>query len=234
LIAVKSAHRPGRLSLDKCGKRGNLIDAARRTGLMDIGHYAGFLSGVILLLLMPGPTNTLIMTAGATQPLRRMLPLQAAEVAAYAIAVSLLVLLEAALGDWRSVGAVTLKSVAVAIILFLAYRLWRSRSLAAADSGMLISPKTIFFVTLFNPKSLVFAFAIFAPLHGLPDLAAKEAMFAVLVIVCGWAWIGAGHLLATGRLRGSSFIPALSAVALCCFAVYLGSSVVAEAAAMMG
>lgn len=201
---------------------------------MDFGHYAGLLSGVLLLLLMPGPTNTLIMTAGATQPLRRMLPMQLAEVTAYSIAVSLLLLLEAVLGNWRSLGAVTLKSIAIAIILLLAYRLWHRRKLAAADSGTLITPKAIFFVTLFNPKSLVFAFAIFTPIQTVSDWAVKQALFAGLVIVCGWAWIGAGHLLATGRLRGSSFIPALSAVALCCFALYLGSTVVADAAAIAG
>jgi threonine/homoserine/homoserine lactone efflux protein len=200
---------------------------------MDLGHYAVFLGGTLLLLLMPGPTNTLIMTAGATQPLRRMLPIQLAEVTAYSIAVSLLLLLETVLGNWRSLGAVGLKSIAIAIILVLAYRLWHRRKLAARDSGTLITPKTIFFVTLFNPKALVFAFAIFTPIASVSDWAVKEALFAALVIVCGWAWIGAGHLLGTGRLRGSSFIPTLSAAALCCFALYLGSSVVADAAAMV-
>ena len=200
---------------------------------MEPGQYAGFLSGVLLLLLMPGPTNTLIMTAGATQPLRRMLPIQFAEVMAYSLAVSLLLLLEAVLGNWRSIGAIGLKSIAIAIILLLAYRLWHRRRSAAADSGALISPKTIFFVTLFNPKSLVFAFAIFAPIENLSDWAVKQTLFVVLVIVCGWAWIGAGHLLATGRLRGSSLIPTLSAAALCFFALYLASSVVADAAAIV-
>jgi threonine/homoserine/homoserine lactone efflux protein len=196
-------------------------------------HYTGFVSGILLLLLMPGPTNTLIMTAGATQPLRRMLPMQLAEVTGYSIAVSLLLVLEAALGDWRSVGAIGLKSIAVCIILWLAFHLWHKRRLAAADSSALISPKTIFFVTLFNPKSLIFAFAIFSPVQGITDWAIKEALFAAFVILCGWAWIGAGHLLASGRLRGSSFIPCLSAVALCLFALYLGSSVVAEAANLL-
>jgi threonine/homoserine/homoserine lactone efflux protein len=196
---------------------------------MGLHAYAGFLTGILLLLLMPGPTNTLIMTAGTSQPLRRLLKLQMAEVAAYLIAVTLLLMLETALGNWRALGAIGLKSIAIGIVLFLAYRLWRHRRLAAAESGALISPRAIFLVTLFNPKSLVFAFALFSPVAGPADLATRLALFAILIVACGWVWIGAGQMLAHGRLARNGLIPALSAAALCAFALYLGSSVVAAA-----
>ena len=107
----------------------------------------------------------------------------------------------------------------------LAIRLWR-----CADADMMVAsgPITIgqvFVTTLFNPKALIFAFVIFPHSH-LQDLVRFFALFAILVIGIGCAWIALGGVVGSsaGRLATQSLIARCAAVTLTIFAVLIAGS----------
>jgi threonine/homoserine/homoserine lactone efflux protein len=199
---------------------------------MSFNAYLSFATAIALLLVLPGPTNALLMAAGTERRLARAMPLIGAEIVAYGLAIAPLLLFNEFLGAWRLMGGLAMKSVAIGVILLLAYRLWRHTAKASTD-GAMISGKSVFWITLFNPKSLIFAFVIFPPVSGAADALAKTALFVVLAMSAGALWIAAGTLLASGGLKGSRLIGRFSAIVLVAFAVYLGTSVVTGAASFL-
>jgi threonine/homoserine/homoserine lactone efflux protein len=198
--------------------------------MISLQSYLGFAGAAALLLALPGPTNALLMAAGAAQSLRRTLPLLLAELAAYGLSIAPLLAFHEMLGAWRVVGGMALKGLAVAIILMLAYRLWVSRA-DAGGRGELVTRASIFWVTLFNPKGLIFAFAIFPPIGDTTDLAIKALLFVILTVLAGGVWIMAGAAILS-RARHRLGIGKVAAVVLCVFALYLGATVIADAATL--
>lgn len=192
-----------------------------------IHDYYGFFGAAALLLILPGPTNALLMTAGAEQRLRRNLPLLAAELVAYGLAITPLLIFNETLGAWRSIGGLAMKSIALAIVLLLAWRLWRAVPREDGE-GQLVTMSSVVWMTLFNPKALIFAFAIFPPILNATNIGIKAALFVLLAAVTGAAWISAGALLSVGK-SGSGWIGKVAALILCGFAIYLGMSMFAEA-----
>jgi len=164
-----------------------------------------FVLSVVALLAVPGPTNTLLATAGGLGGVRRSLALVPAEVAGYLLAIgAITLLLRPVLAAWPE-GAVTLRVIGGVVLVALAIRLWRRGHL---DSG---SDRTrtpsirawhVFVATLLNPKAAVFALGIIphlgghAPRLALPYIAAFVAL--VVVVACGWVALGS---LLRGRDR---------------------------------
>jgi threonine/homoserine/homoserine lactone efflux protein len=174
-----------------------------------------FLLAVLTILGTPGPTNTLLATAGATAGLRSSLHLLLAELSGYLISIGLI---RAVLGPlfvavpWL---AVAIKIVVAAYLVWIAIEVWR-KSLSV-QRGRAITFYRVFVTTLLNPKALIFALAIFPhePLIPMTHL----ALFVGSVGLCGFAWIAAGRTLsaATGE-HGARIIPRVAAVALGGFA----------------
>jgi len=199
--------------------------------LITSNPYLAFAGAATLLLIVPGPTNALLLAAGAAQSIRQCLPLIAAEFVAYGLAITPLLVFHEALGAWRAVGGAVLKSLALAIILMIALRLWRARP-DGIDQPQLVRMQSVFWMTLFNPKALIFAFALFPPVTGVEDLSIKVALFAVLTVLAGMTWVVAGAILSAGSIR-SDRIGKAAAIILCFFAIYLTVSVVADAGVML-
>lgn len=175
-----------------------------------------FLSAVILLLATPGPTNTVMATAGAG-PRQSPLPLLLAELAGYTaiIAIASLVLVPL-IAVWPPAGII-LKLLVALYLVAAAVRLWTT-PLAIDAATKLVGPRLVFLTTLFNPKGLVFAVAI------LPrdlSLIWPHAAFAALVFACGFAWFTLGRGIAALSGRNASILPRVASVALVGFAVLL-------------
>ncbi len=175
-----------------------------------------FCLSVLTLLAVPGPTNTLLAAAGATNGVRRSLHLLIAELAAYNIAVFSIRAIVDAFG--RSGTAETAFRAAVAAYLvYLAIRLWRANATPGARS---VDARRLFLTTLFNPKGLIFGLVIFPAQPGEPAL--YFGLFSILVPCAGAAWLLAGSVATTvAGERYVVWVPRVASVALAIFATVL-------------
>jgi threonine/homoserine/homoserine lactone efflux protein len=175
-----------------------------------------FALAVLTLLITPGPTNTLLATAGAAAGFRRSAHLLLGELAGYNVSIYLL----GNLFDAETSGSkvrVVLSLVAGAYLIFTAIRFWRTRlELQRAT----VSLRQVLVTTLLNPKALVFAFLI-VPMHT-PNTWLYLATFSAIVVVVGSIWIAFGTL--AGRVAGSRYltvVPKAASVVLIIFAATL-------------
>lgn len=182
-----------------------------------------FLLAVVLLLAVPGPTNTVMATAGAVNRGEGPWRFMAAELAGYLAIVALARLVLLPLVDVYPAAGVALRLVVVAYLLYAAVRLWRTP--IALDQRRRISPWLVTTTTLLNPKGLVFAISIIPRAHA--ALWAYFAAFSILVLTIGCAWFLGGRTLAILSGRRAGMLPRLGAVALTGFAAYLAWSLTA-------
>lgn len=180
-----------------------------------------FLLAVLTLLVTPGPTNTVMATAGAG-PARSAWPLLLAEIVGYLSIIILARLVLLPLIEVYEPLGVALKLVVVAYLVFAAIRLWRSR-LVTQESARPVGPALVFFTTCLNPKGLIFAVSVFPHEHS--QLWVFFAAFVVLVSACGFAWFWLGRGLKGLAGRRASILPRVGSVALLGFAALLVSSV---------
>jgi threonine/homoserine/homoserine lactone efflux protein len=178
-----------------------------------------FLLAVATVLLTPGPTNTLMATAGATGGVRRSLPLLGAELSAYLIAIfAYRAVLGPLVAAYPAVG-VGLKIAVAAYLVWLAVKLWRR---PVATAPVRVTFAAVFTTTLLNPKALIFALTIFPAAAGIWYF----AEFSAAVLVAGVAWICLGFGLEAAVGTGARWIPRVASVALVGFAGYIAASVV--------
>ena len=174
----------------------------------------------LAVLGTPGPTNTLLATAGAMGGVRRSLPLVPAEAAGYSISILTLglVLGPAVAGAPALAGA--LRAAVGAYLLLLAVRLWRGGR-AALATGAPVTPGRVFLTTLLNPKAVVFALGVVP--FGAPRVWPYLLGFLLLLVSVAAGWIAAGAALggvADGRGWGGA-VPRVGAAAVGAFAVLL-------------
>jgi threonine/homoserine/homoserine lactone efflux protein len=188
-----------------------------------VNDLAGFTVAVLAILLTPGPTNSLLAAAGATNGWRRSLVLVPAEISGYVISITTLTLLAAPLVAASSLVATALKLACGSYLGYAAWRLWSSK-LSPVDNRH-IRFRDVFITTLLNPKGLLFAFGIF-PAFG-PDnsglIASRLSIFAAICVFVANVWIVFGALL---RSRGISHVTPVvylkvAAAVLAFFAVLL-------------
>lgn len=150
-----------------------------------------FLLAVLAILGTPGPTNTLLATAGATAGMRLSLPLLGAELSGYLIAILLVRgVLSPVIATWPLAGTV-LKVMVAAYVTWIAVRLWvRPTSLT---TGRRVTFPMVFVTTLLNPKAIVFALTVIPLTH--PSLWMYFAAFAVCVLGAGFGWIAVGGVI---------------------------------------
>lgn len=180
-----------------------------------------FLLAVLALLAAPGPTNVLLATAGALEGWRKGLPLLGAELVGYGLAIGAVrLVLVPLLEESPAIGHIT--KIAVALyLLWLAYRLWRSRP-GGSEATIAIRPQAVFIATLLNPKSLVVALTLMPWTS--PNVAGFIAGFGLIVVVTGAIWLVLGAALGAAAGDRLSLLPRLSAVALTAFAGVIAAS----------
>jgi threonine/homoserine/homoserine lactone efflux protein len=161
-----------------------------------------FGASVMILLIMPGPTNTLLATSGATVGFRRSMPLLLSEIAGYAIAIALIQFVLGPILSGTQTIASILRVAAGAYLMFLSIKLWNTPFLVARA---VISIRQVFVTTLLNPKACVFALVIIP--FGSPHASLYLSAFAAIVPVVGTTWIVAGSLL--GRHTHPNYVRSL-------------------------
>jgi len=156
---------------------------------------SAFALAVLLLLLTPGPTNTLLAVSGAARGLKASLPLIGAELAGYLTTIVPLVFLAAPLLADQPVASLVIKLASTLWVLLLAARLW-TRPPSAAEPGA-VTAATVYGTTVLNPKALIIGLALVPP----ASFAAPEtlfvplpylAVFALTVMVVATCWLSTG------------------------------------------
>lgn len=157
---------------------------------------SAFAFAVLLLLLTPGPTNTLLAMSGATRGFKASLPLIGAECAGYFTAIVPLVFLAAPLLIDQPAAALGIKLASTLWVLLLAARLWIRPPSANAQAGT-TTVAAVYATTVLNPKALIIGLALIpaagtgsleALLRPLPYL----AVFSLLVVIVATCWLSAG------------------------------------------
>ena len=178
--------------------------------------FLAFAIAVALLLFAPGPTNAVMATAGAAADRRGVLPLLAAELLAYVLAVSVSRIVLLPLIAAYPVVSTVVKLVVAIYLVAAGWRLWRSH---AVEGTTLVGWRQVFATTALNPKGLLLAIGIFPQDDRL--LAGCFAIFSVLVVVSGLTWFFAGRGLSRLAGRRAHLLPRLGAGVLFGFAAYM-------------
>ncbi|BCH62876.1 threonine transporter RhtB [Agrobacterium vitis] len=157
---------------------------------------ATFLPAVLVLLLAPGPTNTLMGVAGAQSGLGRVSRLVPAELAGYLTTILPLVYLgDQLMARWPAV-AVLLKIAAAIWVMVIAFKLWQAPGQGKALNQ--ITAGRIYLTTMLNPKALVFGLVLL-PAPGNPNFLPCLGLFCLLVAAVALLWGSAGRLTQAGN-----------------------------------
>jgi len=163
---------------------------------------------VLVLLLTPGPTNTLVLLAGAERGLAGAVRLIPAEVLGYSLTVLPLVLAGGTYLDANPQVRTLVVLAASAWVAVLAVRLWHLPVQLA--EGPTVGPRALFVTTALNPKALIFGLVLLPS----PDrLATNLAVFVGLVVVVALLWAGLGAALRQGGIRRPETLTLLRRVA---------------------
>lgn len=150
---------------------------------------ATFVLASALILLTPGPTNTLLAAAGAVSGARRALALPLAEALGYAIAVSAFAGLAGVVDDidWAMP---VLKAIAAGWLSYSALKLWRTPSTAAPQPARQAFTR-ILVTTMLNPKAMLVGTLMIPQAQMAPWICLYVAM--AYGAGLGWVMLGA-HL----------------------------------------
>lgn len=177
---------------------------------------------MVMLLLAPGPTNTLLATSASHMGFQRAIRLIPFEVTAYLLVTVPLVLFGNALSGYPWV-FLSLKGVAACWIAYLAVMLWNGYD--HGEDQPPVSAHRLFVTTLTNPKALVFGLVV---LPG-PDWGLRVLAFVGVISVIAMIWAGLGSRI-PDRFKALSFKAA--AVWLGLTSTYLTCMTVADAVAL--
>lgn len=165
-------------------------------------QFLVFAVSTALILITPGPTNTLLAAAGMAMGTRKALPLLAAELAGYVFAISAWgIFLIALQAHYPFLGS-AIRIISSCYLTYVAVKMWRAAKALETSHQTPISAQALLTATILNPKGLVFASAIFPP-HAFNDVQVyftAMAVFGCLLLPIGWAWIAFGATLRSGKL----------------------------------
>ena len=186
--------------------RGLACSKTHRINMSLSYYFVSLVTGSTIILILPGPTNTLLFSAGITLGVRRTLPLVAAEALGYIAAISLwgFALLPAAgSSSWL---LPIVKMICAFYIGFLALKMWSQRSFAQKPENKLLGPADLFLATLSNPKALIFVAAIFPvdTFDSSRSFILVIACFTAILLPIGIAWSYFGSLTSGST---SAYVP---------------------------
>lgn len=178
-----------------------------------------FFATSILVLITPGPTNTVLAASGATMGLRRAAILPFAEALGYVIAISFFVAFAELIEDSRATLA-AVRLAAAAWLIYSACRLWQmpfGPEPAVKDSAF----RRVLLTTIVNPKAMLVG-TILIPVGVGAAAVAWIATYAALSTLAGFGWVMLGAALPLGIRRHAY---KLSAVVLSGFSIVAIASV---------
>lgn len=150
---------------------------------------------LLAVLLVPGPTNTLLLQSGIAKGLNgSSLKLIIAEWFAYIIQVTAWGLVIGFLGMDYSWVASAVKVFAMCFLLYISLRLWFSVAQDLSAPLVTVSAGELFVATLTNPKGLFFVSFVAPPgtFLNLGSYLWFIALFSLVLIPVGLVWVSLG------------------------------------------
>lgn len=182
-------------------------------------------SALMLLLLAPGPTNTLLFRAGVLFGYRASWTLALVECLAYLLQVSVWGVAWLYLAAHSPWALKTTQLAAGCYLLYVSFKLWQRKHSAIDSIRDRFSGLYFFWLTMMNPKGLLIV-SFIAPISAFASLqgyAGFMATLAMVVVPVGSAWIVLGS-----RFEGvqKTWLTPLkinraASVAICCFATLM-------------
>lgn len=157
-----------------------------------------FLLATWVILLTPGPTNTLLALSGAQVGFLRSLKLLPAELSGYLLPVVPLAVIGTKLLDsWPGLAS-AIRLCAAIWVLYLAIKLWR-QSVKSIEQGA-VTARRVFVTTLLNPKALLFGLVLLPPATDIRFLA-YLAIFICSIVAVAALWATAGTAIVKGTIQ---------------------------------
>lgn len=165
--------------------------------------YPEFASAVLVILLSPGPTNTLIGLAGARKGMTAVIRFMPAEILGYLTALVPLGLVGGHVAVNLPAAAIVLKVAAAAWVMYLAVKLWG----ATGDTGNQgqVTFSRLYVTTMLNPKALIFGLVLL-PSPWVHEYPLRVGLFVTLVGSAAIVWGIFGSLSPLGEGGGSRLI----------------------------
>ena len=154
----------------------------------------GTVSTLVLLLVVPGPTNTLLLRAGVLFGFAASWRMALIECLAYLLQVSVWGAALFYLSAWSPWAVKATQLAAACYLLKLSYALWQRHYSIADSSHDRFSSLHFFWLTVMNPKGLLIV-SFIAPLGtftSLPGYVGFMTLLALVVLPVGTAWIVLG------------------------------------------
>jgi len=185
----------------------------------------GTVSALVLLLVVPGPTNTLLMRAGVLFGFAASWRMAFIECLAYLLQVSVWGAVLFYVSAWSPWVVKVTQTAAICYLLQLSFTLWQRKN-TAVDSGTdRFSGLHFFWLTVMNPKGLLIV-SFIAPISAFATLqgyARFMTTLALVVIPVGFAWILLGSRFEGGQKAWLTplKINRVTSMAIGCFATLL-------------
>ncbi|KVL31031.1 LysE family translocator [Burkholderia sp. MSMB1835] len=148
----------------------------------------------VLVLIVPGPTNTLLFSSGISMGLARTLPLVLAEATGYVVAISIWGIALLAFAAQHPQVLSLIKVACASYLLLLAAKMWTRGRLEEDRRPKAVTRWNLFIATLLNPKAFLLASTAF-PLKAFHDANSGAVAFCVFLLILmpigtGWASLG--------------------------------------------
>lgn len=162
---------------------------------------------LMVLLLTPGPTNTLMLLAGTERGLARALALIPVELAAYLAVITPLALLSHLLSDQLATIRPVVAIAAGLWVAWLAVQMWRAAP--ETEAAETVTAGSLAITTLLNPKGLIMGLVLI-PAGGATPAAFGLLVACIALVAAFWAFLGC---CLPGREDGAGFPPLLRRLA---------------------
>jgi threonine/homoserine/homoserine lactone efflux protein len=170
--------------------------------MLHTSDAALFALGIVVVLVTPGPTNTLLAAAGLRQGVKRSVPLVGAELLGYVVSISTWGCFLASASHAMPWLPAFMRIASGLYIAYIAVGMWRAAIALANSEHPPLGLRTLFMATLLNPKGLLFASTIFPAraFASTPAYVVAMTEFACLLVPIALAWIGFGAALGKDSL----------------------------------
>ena len=179
-------------------------------------NFFVFALSTAVILVTPGPTNTLLATAGLERGAKGALPLIACELVGYLMAISAWGCILTPLQDKYPWLAILVRAASSFYLICIAVKVWRAATVLPSLRPQTIGAKTLFIATILNPKALIFSSLIFPSISidNIQVYLIALALFSCMVVPIGIVWTMFGAALTSGRLKFVTRIKLQRATAL--------------------